>query len=299
MSRGRFFTRRSTSDSVRVGALSLSVAVHLAALTVLGSVHFRRDAVAPAEAVSADISVHVVERILEAPPSPKPKPRIEPTPAPTVAPPLPKPAEPEPVTPPPAPKQEPSQPVVSKMDSRPADTVFFSGTTVAAKRVCYVVDGSGSMFGLMYLVREQLRESILKLSAEQSFNVVFFMENGQLLQAFEGTLEKASPSAKAEALNLLGRIRPGGQTIAEDALAAAMRMSDKSGRRAEVLYFVTDGFDLMDGDGRAFIRRIEALRQSVSPGTVVHTIGIYPEARDSGILSRLAQVCGGRYIEVN
>ena len=37
MSRGRFFTRRSTSDSVRVGALSLSVAVHLAALTVLGA----------------------------------------------------------------------------------------------------------------------------------------------------------------------------------------------------------------------------------------------------------------------
>jgi len=298
VSRGRFFTRRSTSDSVRVGALSLSVAVHLAALTVLGSVHFRRDAEMSAEAVSADISVHVVERILEAPPAPKPKPRIEPTPAPTVARPLPKPAEPAPPAPP-APKQEPAQPVVSKPDSRPADTVFFSGTTVAAKRVCYVVDGSGSMFGLMYLVREQLRESILKLSAEQSFNVVFFMETGQLLQAFEGTLEKASPSAKAEALNLLGRIRPGGQTIAEDALGAAMRMSDKSGRRAEVLYFVTDGFDLMDGDGQAFIRRIDALRQSVSPGTVVHTIGIYPEARDSGILARLAQVCGGRYIEVN
>ena len=66
-----------------------------------------------------------------------------------------------------------------------------------------------------------------------------------------------------------------------------------------MIYFVTDGFDLMDGGGDAFIRRIDGLRRSIAPATVVHTIGIYPDPHDRGILTRLAKICGGRYIEVN
>lgn len=296
----RFFTKRSAAEPLRLGALGVSVAIHLAALMVLGAIHFGRQTDGPAQAVSPDISVHLIERVLQQPPAPRPKPKVTPPVAPTVAPAIePRPAAPKPPAPKPEPVEDPAPSFPPTADSHPADTVFFSGTTVTAKRVCYVVDGSGSMFGLMYLVREQLRESILKLSAEQAFNVVFFMDNGRLLQAFDGTLETASPAAKAAALNLLGQIRPAGQTVAEPALEMAMRMHDKSGQRAEVLYFVTDGFDLMDDDEGAFMRRIEALRKAIAPTTVVHTIGIYPASRDSTVLARLAQVCGGHYLEVN
>ena len=282
--------------SVRLWALGISIAAHLIALTVLGGVHFGRRFEMRARAVSADISVHVIEQVLQEPVAPKPKPKIEPPPAPTV-----QRAAPEPVVPPPLlPLPEPVQtPAKTPVDTTPTDAVLFAGTATAARRVCYVIDGSGSMFGLMYLVRQQVRESSLRLTGEQAFNVLVFMQDGRLLQAFEGRLEQATPAAKAEAINLLGRIRPGGQTAAEAALETAMKMQDSNRRKPEVIYFVTDGFDLMDGGGDAFIRRIDGLRRSIAPATVVHTIGIYPYPHDRGFLTLLAKICGGRYIEVN
>lgn len=182
--------------------------------------------------------------------------------------------------------------------SPPAKPNLFFGAETIADRICYVMDGSGSMFGLMYLVRQQLRESILKLSAEQSFNVLFFMQNGQLLQASDDQLKAASPAAKADALNLLGRIRPEGRTSATAAIEKAMRMRDRLQQKPDVIFFLTDGFDLIDSGGEVFIRQIENLRKTLAPHVVVHTIGIYPSRQDSEILAQLAKRCGGRYIEV-
>ena len=264
--------------------------MHLAALTVLGSVHFNRRADGPAEPVSAEVSVHTVERIIETP-APKPKPKV--APAPTIE----TPPSPETMSPVEAPV-EPTAPPAEAPKSRAPETVLFSGTHTAAQRVCYVIDGSGSMFGLMYLVRQQVRESILGLSGEQSFNVVFFMAGGQLLQAFDGRLERAGSSARAEALNLLGRIRPEGQTDGQAALEAALRMRDRDGLRPEVIYFVTDGFDLKDDGGRAFLKAVGDLRQAAAPTTVIHAIGVYPGPDDRHILKQLADVGEGRYIEV-
>ena len=38
----RFFTKRSAAEPLRLGALGVSVAIHLAALMVLGAIHFGR-----------------------------------------------------------------------------------------------------------------------------------------------------------------------------------------------------------------------------------------------------------------
>ncbi len=274
--------------------LGISIAVHVAVLGVMGIVHLSRRVQASSPSRPADISVHVIEKTLEQP-VPKPKPKIESKPAPTVA--VPAPALPElPPQPPPSENTPIRDEVVV---SRSMETVLFCGTGTAARRVCYVVDGSGSMFGLMYLVREQLRESILNLSGNQSFNVLFFMQNNILLQSFEGRMEKASPAAKAEALNLIARIRPEGQTAAEKAIEAALCVRDIAGDGPDVIYLLTDGFDQMDGAGDAFVKRIEQLRKKLAPATIVHTIGIYPEPEDASVLSQVARVCGGRYIEVN
>lgn len=290
---------RKRRAGVRVWALAVSVVLHLAALTALGVVHFGRQANAIADRKPAGISVHTLERILEQP-APKPKPKIEPLPAPTV-----KAAVPElvPSVVEPAPQEQAeadNTPQEAVAAARPAvDAVLFCGTEMEAQRVCYVVDGSGSMFGLMYLVRQQLRESILNLSGQQSFNVLFFMQGGTFLQAFDGRMERATPAAKAEALSLLARVRPEGQTTAEQIVEIALRLRDRAGKAPEVIYLLTDGFDLMDGAGDAFVRRVENLQKKLAPATVVHTIGIYPAPQDRRILSQLAKVCGGRYIEIN
>lgn len=278
---------------MRVWALGLSVAVHLTALIALGAFHFSRGP--EAAAVPADISVHTIERVLEQP-VPKPIPKIDPPPAPTVKAVIPEPVPPAP-TPPPAAMPAPAEP--AELAVRPVNSPLFFGSTTVATRVCYVVDGSGSMFGLMYLVRQELRESILALSAEQSFNVVFFMRDGQILQAFDGRLEPAAPAAKAEALNLIARIRPEGQTAAERAFEIALSQRDRAGRAPELVYFLTDGFDLMDGGGDVFVRRIQTLRKSLAPAAAVHTIGICPDPHDRTILAKLAQACGGRYVPVD
>lgn len=275
---------------MRLWAIGLSVAVHLTALIALGAFHFSRRPV-PA-AAPADISVHTIERALEQP-APKPKPKIDPPPMPTLKTPTPKPVVPEPT---PLPAADPAPAVAA---APPIDSKLFFGSTTVANRVCYVVDGSGSMFGLMYLVRQQLRDSILALSADQSFNIVFFMREGRFLQAFDGRLEPAAPPAKAEALNLIARIRPEGQTAAERAFETALRQRDRAGNAPELIYFLTDGFDLMDGGGDAFIRRIQSLRKSLAPAAVIHTIGIFPDSQDRTLLARLADSCGGRYTEVN
>ncbi len=276
--------------SVRFWALGASLAVHLVALSALGAFHFNRRGQTDTSPPS-DISIHTLQRVLEEP-TPKPKPRLEPPPAPTVQTP-----DPEPAPSPKPPRENVS--VAASTAAEPTDTVMFYGSRTTGRRVCYVVDGSGSMFGLMYLVRQQLRESILNLSGEQAFNVLFFMQNGQLLQPFDGRLTPATPAAKAESLSLIDDIRPEGQTCAERAMAAALSMRDRDGNRPDVIYFLTDGFDLMGGDGDAFVRRIAHLRKQHAPATVVHTIGVYPGPQDGRILSSLANACGGRYIEIN
>lgn len=285
----RPFVRRRGA-SVRLWAVGASVALHLLALGVLGVFHFARSADAEVS-TPADISIHTIKRVVEQS-EPKPKPKIEPVATPVVQPPRPEPT-------PPQPKAEIPAPKAAEPAPRPVETTLFFGAETAAGRVCYVVDGSGSMFGLMYLVRQQLRESILKLSPEQSFNVVFVMQDGQLLQAFEGRLAAATPAAKADALNLLAQIRPEGQTSAEQGLAAAMRLRDASRRGPEVIFFLTDGFDLMGGAGEDFVRRITQLRNALAPSVVLHTVDVYPDRHDSAILSRLAETTGGRYTEVN
>jgi hypothetical protein len=287
-------TVHGRTAKVCLWALVVSAGVHLAALTALGAVHFCRRTDTTAGARPADVSIHTIERIIEQPAS-KPKPKIEPQVEPVI----------QTVVPEPVEAVEPTQPKADNaamplpMHVQPDPTGLFFGQGVKAQSVCYVVDGSGSMLGLMYLVREQLRESILNLSGQQSFNVLFFMQGGVLLQSFEGRMERATPAAKAEALNLLARVCPQGQTSAKQAIETAFRFRDRTGKVPEVIYFLTDGFDLMEGGNDAFVQQVRNLKNTLAPASIVHTIGIYPEAKDRTILSELAAACGGRYIEAN
>jgi hypothetical protein len=302
--------------NIRCWALIASVAVHSAALAFFTGVKLSdhsSPASTPPPALS--ISIQTIERIVQQP-QPHPKPQIEP-----IQPPQPEPspqprllAAPQPVQSLPTP--EPLEPIkpesVWQPDSvsseirpeavwQPApavNEVEFFGQKSIVQRVCYVVDCSGSMYGRMYQVRQQLKESILKLNSQQAFAVVFFMDGRNIMTSGDGKLVPATAGAKSQALALIESIRPAGSTDAANALDRAMRLKDPSGNGPELIYFLTDGFDLDSQHSMHFSDNAQRLKNSLAPGAVLHTIGFCPESRDRQMLRQLAAETGGEFIEV-
>jgi len=278
-------------------ALIFSVAVHSVTLAVFTGVKLSGRAEGEVSPPPV-ISLQMIEQVVVAEPAPKPKPRVEPI----VQPESKQPAliadpQPEPLvadTPP-----EPPQVVESIVDSKPEpDEVEFFGQKSMVQRVCYVVDCSGSMYGRMYLVKDQLKKSILKLNSRQGFSVMFFME-GQTVLTSSGTLAPATAGAKSTALELIASVRPSGSTDAGHALKAAMQLKDTSGKGPEVVYFLTDGFDLDAQSSRLFTEKVNRLRSKHAPAAILHTIGFAPQPQDRQMLKHLAQNTSGAFIEIN
>jgi len=282
-------------------ALIFSVAAHSVTLAVFTGVKLsgRTDGEVSTPPV---ISLQMIERVV-AEPTPKPKPRIEPIAEPVVQseikqPPLVSDPQPEPVVADAPP--EPDLPEVTEAIVHPqSDEVEFFGQKSIVQRVCYVVDCSGSMYGRMYLVRDQLKRSILKLNSRQGFSIMFFMEGQTIVTSGGDTLTPATAGAKSMALELISSVRPSGSTDAGHALEAAMRLKGTSGKGAEVIYFLTDGFDLDLASSRAFVEKVNRLRNTHAQAAVLHTIGFGSQLRDRQMLRRLAQNTGGEFIEIN
>jgi len=279
-------------------ALIFSVAAHSVTLAVFTGVKLSGRG---GEEVSSQpaLRLQMIERVV-AEPVAKPKPRVEPI----VRPESKQPAivaepRPEPVVAdsPPESISEASKPVVETTPQ--SDEVEFFGQKSRVQRVCYVVDCSGSMYGRMYLVREQLKESILKLNSRQGFFVVFFMEGQTIVTSGGETLTPATAGAKSAALELIESVRPCGSTDAGHALQMAMRLKDASGKGPEVIYFLTDGFDLDPASSRAFVEKVNRLRSQHAPAAILHTIGFAPQPQDRQMLKHLAQNTGGAFIEIN
>ncbi|MBL7214889.1 MAG: VWA domain-containing protein [Phycisphaerae bacterium] len=292
--------------NVRYWALGISVALHAAALAVFTGVRLS-DNMTGNVSNRPSVSMQMIETVIEQPaPVPKPKvepiSKVEPEPEPEPKPEL-KP-EPEPLVTEeklsPQPVPEPVE-IVEPVPSAPKPVVHeveFFGQKSIVQRICYVVDCSGSMYGQMYRVKEQLKQSIMKLNPQQAFCVLFFMDGRQILMTGSGRLESATVGAKSQAFGLINKIKPAGSTDASHALECAMRLRDKNKHSPEVIYFLTDGFDLDDSGSQLFVEKIGRLRNSLAPAAVLHTIGFWPQDRDRMMLERLAQNASGNYIEV-
>jgi hypothetical protein len=251
---------------------------------------------APSPALNIQMIQHAVAQS-----SPKPKPRIEPISKPQ---PRPQPEQPPLIAEPKVFESEPvktPEPVDSMIDETPAvvDEVEFFGQKSIVQRICYVVDCSGSMYGQMYQVKEQLKTSILKLNSRQAFSVVFFMDGQKILTTGSGMLQPATAQAKSEAIKLIESVRPAGSTDAGHALERAMQLRDTEGGRPEVIYFLTDGFDLDSASSALFVNKINRLRTSWVPNATLHTIGFWPQPRDREMLRQLAHGANGEFIEIN
>jgi len=280
-------------------ALIFSVAAHSVTLAVFTGIKLSgrtEGEVSPPPV----ISLQMIERVVVAEPVAKPKPRVEPI------------VQPESKQPPLITDPQPSEPVAADVPPEPdplevteaitnpqLDEVEFFGQKSIVQRVCYVVDCSGSMYGRMYLVKDQLKKSILKLNSRQAFSVVFFMEGQTILTSGGDTLAPATAGAKSTALELIESVRPSGSTDAGHALEAAMQLKDASGKGAEVIYFLTDGFDLDSASSRLFVEKVNRLRSKYAWAAVLHTIGFDAQLGDRQMLRHLAQNTGGAFIEIN
>ncbi|MCE5185343.1 MAG: VWA domain-containing protein [Planctomycetaceae bacterium] len=287
-------------------ALAASVALHTTVLAVFTGVRFSGPP-QPSDQPPA-LSLRAIARAAA---EPKPVPRVAPIvpiARPKAEPAAEQPpvvakvnAEPEtPISP------EPTQPEISGSEVESADIsssgaaeVELFGQKSVVQQIAYVVDCSGSMYGQMYLVKEQLKRSILNLSAEQAFCILFFMDGRTVMMSGQGQLQPAGVDSKAEALQLIAQVKPKGSTDAANALELALRLKGADGRGPEVIYFLTDGFDLKEFSSDELISRIEALRQAFVPGSIIHTIGFGPAAKDRAMLLSMAQNTGGGYVEIH
>ena len=286
---------------VRYWALGVSVVVHTVALGVFTGVQLSNPT--GGEFKDKSVSMRMVEMVIEKPvvkpkpkvepiqrvqPKPEPKPQVKTEPKPLIV------EKEEPVIIEPVAIVEPAPSAVAPV----VHEVEFFGQKSIVQRICYVVDCSGSMYGQMYRVKEQLKQSILKLNSQQAFCVLYFMDGRQILMTGFGKLESATIRSQSRALELIGKVKPAGTTDAIHALECAMRLRDADGYYPEIIYFLTDGFDLDESGSQLFVETIGGLRESFAPSTVLHTFGFWPQNHDRQMLETLARNTGGDYIEV-
>jgi len=179
-----------------------------------------------------------------------------------------------------------------------AEKPDFSVAFSRQRKVCFVVDCSGSMQGIFAEVLARLKKSIANLQPDQYFYIIFFgAEN--LFESGTGRLIRASDKAKSHAYNFIKTVRPGGRTNTVAALKRAMQVSGPTGNSAEVIYLLTDGFELIAENAQGFLRDIATSRYRLAPNTKINTIGFWPQPKDFEVLEAIAEQNGGQALRIN
>lgn len=173
--------------------------------------------------------------------------------------------------------------------------VEFFGSSAEQRKVCYLVDCSGSMQGVFAQVRRKLKESIAALQPDQYFYVIFF-GGDKLVELGGGRLLRATPKAKSAAYGFIDRIKPAGRTNAAAALERVVQIRDGKGMSPSVVYFLTDGFELTREDTAGFSQRIANLRKRFAPAMRINTIGFLPQDDDRRMLETIARQSGGEFV---
>jgi hypothetical protein len=182
----------------------------------------------------------------------------------------------------------------SQEDSSPYEVKFFTNQT-RSRRLCYLVDCSGSMKGLFEQVKDELARSIMSLQPDHYFGIVFFGDN-RVMQFSNGKLLRASQDNKTKALAFIKSVAPAGRTNALAGFDCAVKMIDDYGAGPEVIMFLTDGFELSGNDAYQFRQSIIELRRRYLVNCIVNTIGFWPNESDRRLLESIAGASGGRFV---
>jgi Mg-chelatase subunit ChlD len=178
-----------------------------------------------------------------------------------------------------------------------AERIEFFDSPAQGRRICYVVDCSGSMRGLWKRVQEELIDSIGKLQQDYYFCVIVF-GGGSILESGGGKMVRATEQAKKEAYSFIRSIQPRGITNATAALERAIMVKDRMGAGASVIYFLTDGFELSEQDGSRFAHKVATIHRSFAPKAQINTIGFWCTEQDGSVLDRIAKESGGKFVMV-
>lgn len=173
----------------------------------------------------------------------------------------------------------------------------FFGSFTKQRKVCYLVDCSGSMRGIFGRVRKSLKESIANLQPDQYFHIIFF-GGDKLLELGGGRLIRATQKARSAAYDFIDSIQPAGQTNALAAMEKVVQIRDERGASPSIIYFLTDGFELTTEDEQRFSQKIANLQKRFAPTTRIHTIGFWPQSRDRKMLEAIAKQSGGEFVFV-
>ncbi|XP_035877287.1 von Willebrand factor A domain-containing protein 3A isoform X2 [Phyllostomus discolor] len=158
--------------------------------------------------------------------------------------------------------------------------------TILEKRVCILLDTSGSMgpylqkvkTELILLIWEQLRKHC------DSFNLISFSEDPQLWQ---DTLVETSDTACHQAMQWVTHLRAQGSTSVLQALLKAFSFRDVEG-----LYLLTDGKP--DTSCSFILSEVQRLKEERN--VKIHTISLSCTGRvEANFLRNLASLTGGRY----
>ncbi len=186
--------------------------------------------------------------------------------------------------------------------SIPASAIEFFGQTMYCRKVCYVVDCSGSMQGMFSRAGDKLKRSIQSLQPDQYFYIIFF-RGDRLVESGNGRLRRATPRAKRSAHKFIDSVRPAGRTNALNALTRAMRITDPAKRPPELIYFLTDGFDLVSTETNqknlGFADELEKIRRKYAPNTAINTIGFWTQTADIDILKAIATNSRGTFTNID
>jgi hypothetical protein len=277
--------------------------LHLAVLLVFGIAKFSQETAQATEPLTPAIKVSEVERLIQASPV-IPKPKVK-TPvhdrhAEEKAAILPvknifdaaKPRSQNPLNAAKAPAVSSDLPILSN-PVIPKGVEFF-GSWADERKVCYVVDCSGSMQGTFSQVKKELKESIASLQQDQYFYIIFF-GNGRLSEHGSGLMSRATQKTKAAAYTFIDSAEPFGRTNAMTALERAVKIHDSSGFSPSVIYFLTDGFELTSKDSRRFSLRTAKLLKQFAPRTRINAIGFWPAGNDIRTLKEIAEQSGGEF----
>ncbi len=163
------------------------------------------------------------------------------------------------------------------------------------RRLCYLVDCSGSMSGMFGWVQQQLKQSIENLEQDQYFCIIFF-GNDKICKFGNGKLVRASNKNKSSAFKFIDSVQPAGKADAFSALLAAIQTRDAAGSAPSLVYFLTDGFELEAENSDLSEQQIINYLKDYAPSIQFNTIGFWPQEQDRSLLETIAEKSGGQFI---
>jgi len=169
------------------------------------------------------------------------------------------------------------------------------GSRTSRRRICYLVDCSGSMSGMFGWVRQQLKQSIENLEQDQYFCIIFF-GNDKIFKFGNGKLVRASNKNKSSAFKFIDLVQPAGKADAFSALLAAIQTRDAADSAPSLVYFLTDGFELAAENSDLSEQQITNYLKDYAPSIQFNTIGFWPQEQDRSLLDAIAQESGGQFI---